>query len=59
MSSSKGCSDDTKRGLMANHINCNAACFPRYMRLNFTLLHAHMHRAISHRAVKLHINHAE
>ena len=28
ISSSKGCADDTKRGLIVNHIDYNPACFP-------------------------------
>ena len=36
ISSSKPCTDDTERGLMVNHINYNTACFPRYMRFNFS-----------------------
>ena len=59
MSSSKTCVDYAKYGLMVNHINYNPACFPVTYASISPLLHADMHRTISHWDVQLHINHAE
>ena len=48
ITSSKSCADDTKHGLIVNHINYNPACLPHCMRFNFPTAALIMPNNISH-----------